>query len=123
MPLAKPVTLPANPRSAILRAMTTRHLIVYCTCPDAGSASTLAELILSEDHAACVNLIDRVTSWFRWQGRIERADEQLLMIKTTSAKYPALERALRNAHPYEIPEIIAVPITRGLTEYLQWIDE
>jgi len=71
--------------------------------------------------AACVNILPRVQSVYRWQGAVESASEIPLLIKTTAANYPALENAIRAQHPYEIPEIIALPVERGLPAYLNWV--
>jgi len=73
--------------------------------------------------AACVNILPAVTSCYRWQGSIETAAESLLLIKTDAAHYGELERAVREHHPYELPEVIMVPIERGLPPYLQWVTE
>jgi periplasmic divalent cation tolerance protein len=71
--------------------------------------------------AACVNILPGVTSVYEWQGTLEQSAEHLLLIKTTAAAYPALEAGLRAAHPYELPEICALPLARGLPAYLDWV--
>ena len=101
----------------------TGHLLILCTCPEAGVAGDIAQALLADRMAACVNIIPGLSSWFRWQGRIERADEHLLVIKTTRGRYPDVEKKIRALHPYELPEIIAVPVTGGLGKYLAWIDQ
>jgi periplasmic divalent cation tolerance protein len=73
--------------------------------------------------AACVNIAPGLTSVYLWEGRIERAEEHLLLIKTGVSAYDGLEAAIREHHPYELPEIVAVPIERGSRDYLQWITE
>jgi periplasmic divalent cation tolerance protein len=98
-------------------------LIVYTTLPDEPSAHRLAGVLVHERLAACVNVQARMTSFYLWQGEETRETEHLLMIKTTEACYPALEQRIRAEHPYELPEIVATPITRGLEPYLCWIDE
>lgn len=98
-------------------------VIVYCTCPDKKVADSLAQLLLEARLAACINLIDSISAIYRWQGKIERSEEVLMMIKTTSKRYAALQVKLKKHHPYEIPEIIAVPVTHGLPDYLDWVRE
>lgn len=99
------------------------HLLVLVTHPDEAGAQALAQTLVRERLAGCVNIQPRMTSVYRWQGREETSQEHLLLIKTRAERYAALEAAIRARHPYELPEIIATPITRGLPEYLAWIDE
>ena len=96
-------------------------LIVLTHLPDVASAEALAAALVEARLAACVNLSTAVQSVYRWQGKIERASEVALTIKTTQRHYTALEAAIRAAHPYEVPEIIALPVVAGLPSYLQWI--
>jgi periplasmic divalent cation tolerance protein len=96
-------------------------LLVITNLPDAETAGRLAHQIVEERVAACVNQLAPCTSTYRWQGGIETATEVSLLIKTTRAAYPRLEKLLRAAHPYELPEIIAVPVTAGLPAYLDWV--
>jgi periplasmic divalent cation tolerance protein len=96
-------------------------LLILTNLPDAASAQTLAKMLVTERLAACVNVLAPCHSVYRWQGAIESAQEVPLLIKTTAARYAALEVALRAAHPYELPEIIAVPIAHGLPDYLMWV--
>lgn len=91
------------------------------TTGDRTSAEKLAEMLVEQGLVACANITSGVTSIYRWQGRIEHAQEFMLTAKTTSARYQALEARLREVHPYELPEILAVPITHVLDDYLQWI--
>lgn len=98
-------------------------LVIYCTCPDRSTAERIAGKLVEKRHAACVSIMPPVTSVYGWQGKIETAEEYLLMIKSRQARYPDLERAIISLHPYELPEIIAVPVERGLAAYLHWIDE
>ena len=97
--------------------------LVLCNCPDAQVADTLAEAVVVAGLAACVNILAPCVSIYRWQGQIERAIEIPLLIKTTEAAYPALEAKLRALHPYEVPEIIQLPISEGLPAYLHWLNE
>lgn len=91
-----------------------------CTAPDEGEANRLAAALIERRLAACVNLLAPARSIYRWRGAIETATEIPMLIKTTAAAYPALEAALRELHPYELPEILALP-ARGLPEYLAWV--
>lgn len=96
-------------------------LLVITNLPDAPAAEKLARHLIEERAAACVNQLAPCISTYRWQGKIESATEVPLLIKTTQAAYPRLEKMIREAHPYELPEIIAVPVTAGLPAYLNWI--
>ena len=96
-------------------------LLVITNCPDEASANAIALAIVEASLAACVNVLPRVQSVYRWQGAVESASEIPLLIKTTAANYPALEKAIAGLHPYEVPEIIALPITQGLPAYLNWV--
>ena len=96
-------------------------LLVLTNLPDRASAQALAATLVTGRLAACVNLLAPCRSIYRWQGGIESAQEVPMLIKTTAERYPALEAAIRGHHPYELPEIIAVPIDHGLPEYLAWV--
>jgi len=96
-------------------------IVVFCTCPDEPTAIDIARVLVTEGLAGCVNRMPAVTSIYRWEGQICEAPEQLLMIKTTAARYEALEMRLKALHPYEIPEIIAVPVVAGSSQYLAWL--
>ncbi|MDP2823307.1 MAG: divalent-cation tolerance protein CutA [Sulfuritalea sp.] len=96
-------------------------LLVLTNLPDEASAQALASSLVAERLAACVNILAPCRSVYRWQGKIESVQETPLLIKTTSARYAALEAAIRSGHPYELPEIVAVPIAHGLPEYLNWV--
>ncbi len=100
----------------------TEVLLVLTNLPDRVTAERVAASLVTEGLAACVNMLAECTSIYRWQGKIERASEVPLLIKTTRAAYPRLESALRKLHPYELPEIIAFPISAGLPEYLNWVE-
>ena len=95
--------------------------IVMTHLPDAATADALAGALVEARLAACASVTTGVQSVYRWQGKIERANEVTLTIKTTQRHYAALETAIRAAHPYELPEIIAVPVVAGLASYLHWI--
>lgn len=96
-------------------------LLILTNLPDQASAQAMAESLVADRLAACVNILAPCRSVYRWQGRVEDAPEIPLLIKTTAARYAALEAAIRAGHPYELPEIIAVPIAHGLPEYLNWV--
>jgi periplasmic divalent cation tolerance protein len=96
-------------------------LLALCTCPDRATADRLASALVDEQLAACVNILPGATSVYRWEGRIERESEALLLIKTVAERFDALQERLALLHPYEVPEIIATPITAGLPAYLSWI--
>ncbi|AXK38627.1 divalent-cation tolerance protein CutA [Crenobacter cavernae] len=95
--------------------------IVLCNAPDEATASRLAETLVGERLAACVNLLAPCRSVYRWQGRVETASEVPMLIKTTAERYPALEARLAELHPYEVPEIVALPLSAGLPAYLAWL--
>jgi periplasmic divalent cation tolerance protein len=96
-------------------------LLVLTNLPDRASAERIADALVTEGAAACVNVLAECASVYRWQGKVEHAGEVPLLIKTSRAAYPQLESALRKLHPYEVPEIIALPVTAGLPEYLNWV--
>lgn len=99
------------------------NLLILTNCPDETVANAIALAVVEEGLAACVNLLPRVQSIYCWQGAVESASEVPLLIKATAANYPALEQRIAELHPYELPEIIALPITRGLPAYLNWLAE
>jgi periplasmic divalent cation tolerance protein len=96
--------------------------LVITNLPDRDSAGRLAHTLIENRLAACVNILSSCRSVYRWQGKTEDAEEFPMLIKTTRARYPALEAAIRAGHPYELPEIIAVSLAGGLPEYLGWVD-
>jgi len=98
------------------------YQIILCTCPDQKAAAYIAGQMIEHHLAACVNIVPGITSVYQWQGKIESAQEHLLIIKTQINQYQAIETKIKQIHPYELPEIIAVPIEHGLPEYLHWID-
>jgi len=100
---------------------TGQTLLILTTLPDDASARALASSLVHQRLAACVNILAPCRSVYRWQGAIESAEEIPLLIKTTTARYTALEAAIRAGHPYELPELIAVPIAHGLPDYLSWV--
>jgi periplasmic divalent cation tolerance protein len=98
-------------------------LLVFTNLPDREAAMKLARGLVNKRLAACVNVLSGCTSVYRWEGSVEHAEEVPVLIKTRAARYPEIEAAIRSLHPYELPEVIAVPVVRGLTDYLDWVAE
>ncbi|MCX7174808.1 MAG: divalent-cation tolerance protein CutA [Proteobacteria bacterium] len=96
-------------------------LLVLTNLPDAHSAQVLARLLIEQRLAACVNILGPCISVYRWREKVEETSEVPLLIKTTAGCYSRVEAAIRKHHPYELPEIIAVSVERGLPEYLNWV--
>ena len=96
-------------------------LLILTNLPDETTARNLAAHLVESRLAACVNIMAPCRSVYYWHGRLEETSEVPLLIKATSSSYAALEAAVREHHPYELPEIIAVPVTRGLPAYLEWV--
>ena len=96
-------------------------VLVFCTCPDEPTAERIAAALVEQRLAACVNRIPGVVSTYRWKGEVQRDSECLLLIKTTIEHFDALRERIVALHPYELPEIVAVDIARGLPPYLDWI--
>lgn len=103
--------------------MAENQLVTLCTVPDRDTGERIGKCLVEERLAACVNLIPGLTSIYRWQGKVENTSEVLLVIKTTGARFEAVRKRIKELHPYEVPEIIAVPIAHGDPEYLKWITE
>jgi periplasmic divalent cation tolerance protein len=96
-------------------------IVVLTTLPDRAAALELARELIARRLAACVNVLADCTSVYRWEGKVENATEVPVLIKTRAALYPEVEVAIRELHPYELPEIIAVPVGCGLADYLDWV--
>lgn len=96
-------------------------LLVFTNLPDQDSAQRLAQTLIAEHAAACVNVLAACTSVYRWQDKVESASEVPLLIKTTRPAYARLQELIRAQHPYELPEIIAIPVSAGLPAYLAWV--
>ena len=96
-------------------------LLVLTNCPDEATATRIRRALVDARLAACVNQLGPVQSTYRWDGAVEEATEVPLLIKTTCARYPALEARLRELHPYSVPEIVALPIKQGFEDYLAWV--
>ena len=101
--------MPAEPR------------IGLCTVPDQDTATRIAEALVTEQLAACVNIIPAIQSVYRWEGAIEHDEELLLLIKTSESVWALLEARILELHPYELPEIVGVPLSAGSKDYLDWI--
>jgi len=96
-------------------------LLVLTNLPDRAAAERLADMVVGKNLAACVNILAPCRSVYRWKGAVQHDEEHPMLIKTTTERYAALEQALRAGHPYELPEIIALPVERGLPAYLEWV--
>ncbi len=98
-----------------------RLQIVFCNCPDPETANNIATALVKEGLAACVNIQPLMTSVYRWKGKTETTNESQLIIKSLVEHYADIEKRIVGLHPYELPEIIAVPIVAGLEPYLAWL--
>ena len=98
-------------------------LLAFSTFPDLETARRIARDLVTENFAACANIIPAIESIYRWQGKIEQGKETLVLFKTTAARSAAFQEKLKCLHPYEVPEIIFLPLTAGLPEYLRWVVE
>ncbi|MCM1265784.1 MAG: divalent-cation tolerance protein CutA [Candidatus Gastranaerophilales bacterium] len=96
-------------------------IVIYCTVPDKRVAKEIAKYIIKHHLAACVSAVDRVESVFSWDGEIEKEKEVMLMIKTLRPNFEKIKVLITELHPYNVPEIIAVPIVDCSKEYLQWL--
>ncbi len=107
----------------ILRRMDKKYLMIYCTVPDEKNAIAISKTLVSENLAACCNIIPSLRSIYTWQGTIHDDTELLLLIKSREDVYNRLEQRIKELHPYEVPEILAVEIKRGSIDYLKWVNE
>jgi periplasmic divalent cation tolerance protein len=98
------------------------HSVILMTAPDAACAERIARALVEERLAACVNVVPGVKSVYRWEGKVEESSEVMLVAKTRSALFPTLEARVRALHPYEVPEIVSLPLTAGSRPYLSWVD-
>jgi len=96
-------------------------LVAMCTCPDDVVASRIAEALVREGLAACVNRVPGLRSIYMWQGQLQSDQEVLLLIKTTKTRFTALNERINALHPYELPELIALPVVAGSADYLAWV--
>ncbi|MGH8453832.1 MAG: divalent-cation tolerance protein CutA [Nevskiales bacterium] len=95
--------------------------LLYCTCPDTDVAQCIARALVEQRLAACVNIVPGLRSVYRWKGEVQDDAECLLLIKTRESHIVAVTESIRRLHPYELPEVIAVPVIAGLAPYLDWI--
>ena len=105
------------------RQTRTDYCIVLCTCPDQASAETLANRLVDNKLAACVNIVPGITSIYQWKGKTEKGQELLLVIKSKPGVFESVKNTILEQHPYELPEIISIPLQSGFSNYLSWIDE
>ena len=97
-------------------------IVILITTSSEGEARKIADLLLNERKAACVNIVPKVESLYWWQGNIESAQEYLLIVKTNTAKLKEITDLIKKVHTYEVPEIIALPIIGGNEDYIKWLD-
>jgi periplasmic divalent cation tolerance protein len=100
---------------------TTDARLVVMTAPDRATAESLAKSVVGERLAACASLVPGLTSLFWWEGRVQRADEVLLLLKTQADRVPALIARAAELHPYDVPEVLALPVDAGFGPYLEWV--
>lgn len=98
-------------------------LVVLCTCPDDATGTRIATALIEGGLAACVNRVPGIRSIYRWAGRVQEDAEVLLVIKTTAPRLGEVEALIRAAHPYELPEVLALPVAGGSAAYLEWIGQ
>ena len=103
--------------------MLKKYITVFCTCPNLKIAESLAELLVKNHLAACVNIISSVHSIFYWEEKLEKINEAMLIIKTAKTCYKDLEVMIQKNHPYKVPEIISIPIEEGQKDYLNFIQQ
>lgn len=103
--------------------MVAEVLFVISTFPDAATARRIATQLVTEKLAACANLTAPVQSIYRWEGKVEEAQETIVFFKTTPERFDLFQSTLRSLHPYDVPEIVALRVTDGLPEYLRWVGE
>ena len=100
-----------------------KHLTVLCSCPDLAVAGSLAESLVEERLAACVTCLPGATSVFRWEGTLQKDPEVLLFIKTTAERLATLTARIEALHPYDVPEVVAIPVAGGSERYLEWVGQ
>ena len=105
----------------LMKALSGQVLVILVTAINQKEAVRIGEEMVNERLAACVNIIPRIQSIYRWKGKVIKAQEVLLILKSTRPRYRALEKAIRAMHTYEIPEIIALPVKGGLDQYIGWV--
>ena len=103
--------------------MTEETLVVFTTFPDQDTARRIVRTLIEERLIACGNLVPGVESIYRWKGEVETSNEVFAVLKTHQGKYVAMEDRLKELHPYEVPECLALPVSDGLRDYLNWVTE
>ena len=101
----------------------TDKIVILCTCESADEADRLARVLVERRLAACVNILPAIRSYYRWQGALESSEECLLIIKSSRQLFAPLRAAIEEAHSYEVPELIALPIVEGSPAYLSWMSD
>lgn len=101
--------------------MSSSYVVILCTCPDASCAQTLARGLVKSHLVACASILPGITSIYTWQGKLESSNECQLLAKTETKLFFAAEAFIKQNHPYELPEVLAVPVTLGSKDYLDWI--
>jgi len=99
------------------------RFVALCTVGSVEDAERIARALVERRVVACVNVVPGVTSFYRWKGEVARDGEWLLVMKTTAARFEALREAVVELHPYDVPEVVGLPIERGHRPYLEWIDQ
>ncbi|MFA5090682.1 MAG: divalent-cation tolerance protein CutA [Candidatus Omnitrophota bacterium] len=99
-----------------------KEIIIFVTCKDKKEAGKIAAFLVEKKIAACVNIIPQIESVFRWEGKVEKSKEALLLIKSRADKLPRIFRMVKSLHSYEVPEIIALPIQAGEKRYMEWLN-
>lgn len=97
------------------------HTVILSTCPDIATAHQLAEGLLEKKLAACVNILPSMVSLYHWQGKIEQSSECQLIIKSCESKWTLIESYMEQHHPYDVPELLSIPVANGGQAYLQWL--
>ncbi len=99
------------------------HIVVFITAPDEDTAAGIAKTLVGEELAACVNIVKDIRSIYKWQGKTEDESEVLMIAKTSRDMFSALEKKVKSMHPYDVPEIISVPIDQGSEQYVEWLSK
>lgn len=97
--------------------------VIFCTCPDQASAEVIANQLVTMQLAACVNILPNLVSIYQWQGNVQKDNEVLMMIKSDQQHFAALATCIKQNHPYDVPEVIALDIQQGDNDYLNWINQ
>lgn len=126
MTLCRPAVILSGRLTGLQRArnpMSEKHILVLCTCPEDVVAARIATALVEEALAACVNRIPRMVSTYRWEGKVKTDTEALLLIKTADRLLDRLTQRIHELHPYELPEVIALPVEGGSERYLAWLGQ